>query len=236
MKLFKKKSCCGQFDQKSISKAIEKQDVGARIKVLGANCSKCKTLKDNVKDALMTSNHDQEIDYITDYSEIALYGVMTTPALVIDGKVVSFGKVLSKDEVIELFKKVGFYRKKKIAFICVHNSCRSQMAEAIGKKLLSNRYDFYSCGSQIKPQINQDAVRLIKELYDIDMEKSQYSKLVDEIGEVDIAISMGCDVECPYIGKEFDDNWQLDDPTGKDDEFFKEIISQIETRIKSLDY
>lgn len=236
MKLFKKKSCCGQIDQKNINKAIEKQSAGARIKVLGANCTKCKTLKDNIEKALIVIDYDQEIDYITDYSEIALYGVMSTPALVIDNKVVSFGKVLSKEEIIELFKKIGFYRKKKIAFICVHNSCRSQMAEAIGKKLLSNRYDFYSCGSQIKPQINQDAVRLIKELYDIDMEKSQYSKLVDEIGEVDIAISMGCDVECPYIGKEFDDNWQLADPTGKDDEFFKEIINQIETRIKSLDY
>lgn len=126
--------------------------------------------------------------------------------------------------------------KKKIAFICIHNSCRSQIAEALGKKYLSERYDFYSCGTELKPQINQDAVRLMKQLYDIDMEKTQYSKLVKDIPEVDIAISMGCDVGCPYIGKEFDDNWNLNDPTGKDDYVFKQVIKDIEEKINKLDY
>lgn len=68
-------------------------------------------------------------------------------------------------------------RKLKIAFVCIHNSCRSQIAEALGKKFMSNKYDFYSCGTELKPQINQDAVRLIKELYQIDMEK-EHSKLI----------------------------------------------------------
>lgn len=122
---------------------------------------------------------------------------------------------------------------KKIAFVCVHNSCRSQIAEALGKKFLANHYECYSCGTQVQPQINQDAMRLVKELYDIDMHE-QYSKLVQDIPEVDIAISMGCHVTCPYIGKEFDDNWQLEDPTGKADEFFIEIIKEIERRIKLL--
>lgn len=126
--------------------------------------------------------------------------------------------------------------KKKIAFICVHNSCRSQIAEALGKKYLSDRYDFYSCGTEVKPQINQDAVRLMKQLYDIDMEKTQYSKLVKDIPEVDIAISMGCDVGCPYIGKEFDDNWNLNDPTGKDDHVFKKVIKDIKEKIIKLNY
>lgn len=126
--------------------------------------------------------------------------------------------------------------KKKIAFICIHNSCRSQIAEALGKKYLSERYDFYSCGTELKPQINQEAVRLMKQLYDIDMEKTQYSKLVKDIPEVDIAISMGCDVGCPYIGKEFDDNWNLNDPTGKDDYVFKQVIKDIEEKINKLDY
>ena len=102
-------------------------------------------------------------------------------------------------------------RKLKIAFVCVHNSCRSQIAEALGKKFMSDRYDFYSCGTELKPQINQDAVRLIKDMYQIDMEQNQYSKLVQDIPQVDIAISMGCNVTCPYVGKSFDDNWNLDD-------------------------
>lgn len=126
--------------------------------------------------------------------------------------------------------------KKKVAFVCVHNSCRSQIAEALGKKFLSQQYDFYSCGTELKPQINQDAVRLMKELYDIDMEKTQYSKLVSDIPSVDIVISMGCDVGCPYVGQEFDDNWQLKDPTGHDDSVFIEIIKEIEMKVMKLNY
>ena len=127
-------------------------------------------------------------------------------------------------------------RKLKIAFVCVHNSCRSQVAEALGKKFMGDQYDFYSCGTELKPQINQDAVRLIKDMYQIDMEKDQYSKLVQDIPQVDIAISMGCNVSCSYIGKDFDDNWHLDDPTGKSDDEFIKVIKDIEERIKSLQY
>lgn len=124
--------------------------------------------------------------------------------------------------------------KKKIAFICVHNSCRSQIAEAFGKHFMSDKYDFYSAGTETKPQINQDAVRLMKELYGIDMEKEQYSKTIDKIPTPDIAISMGCDVGCPFIGKAFDDNWNLPDPTGKTDDCFIEVIKQIELQVKSI--
>ena len=127
-------------------------------------------------------------------------------------------------------------RKLKIAFVCVHNSCRSQIAEALGKKFMGDRYDFYSCGTELKPRINQDAVRLIQDMYQIDMEQDQYSKLVQDIPQVDIAISMGCNVTCPYIGKDFDDNWNLDDPTGKSDEEFIKVIKEIEKRIKTLNY
>lgn len=123
-----------------------------------------------------------------------------------------------------------FY-KKKIAFICVHNSCRSQIAEALGKLYLSDEFECYSAGTETKPQMNQDAVRIMKELYDIDMEITQYSKLITDIPNPDIAISMGCNVECPFIGRAFDDNWGLDDPTGKSDEEFKKVIKEIEERI-----
>ncbi len=123
---------------------------------------------------------------------------------------------------------------KKIAFLCVHNSCRSQIAEALGKHLRGNEFDFYSAGTETKSQINQDAVRLVKQLYGIDMEKTQYSKTIDKIPTPDIVISMGCDVGCPYIGRAFDDNWNLPDPTGKSDEVFFEVIKRIEENIKGL--
>lgn len=124
--------------------------------------------------------------------------------------------------------------KKKVAFICVHNSCRSQIAEAIGKIIAGDKYDFYSAGTQKQPKINQDAVRLIKAIYGVDMESTQYSKTIDEIPSPDIAISMGCNVTCPFIGRNFDENWGLEDPTGKSDEFFLETIKKIEEKIKEL--
>lgn len=124
--------------------------------------------------------------------------------------------------------------KPEVAFICVHNSCRSQIAEALGKAFASDVFESYSAGTETRPQINQDAVRLMKALYGIDMEQTQYSKLISDIPEPDIAISMGCNVGCPFIGRPFDDNWGLDDPTGKSDEEFKKVIDEIRVRIMEL--
>ena len=125
--------------------------------------------------------------------------------------------------------------KRKVAFICVHNSCRSQIAEAFGRHLAGDVLESYSAGTETKPQINQDAVRLMKEIYGIDMEADgQHSKLITEIPKVDIAISMGCNVGCPFIGKSFDDNWGLEDPTGKSDEDFKTVMKAIEKRVLEL--
>ena len=123
---------------------------------------------------------------------------------------------------------------KKVAFICVHNSCRSQIAEALGKYLAPGVFESYSVGTETKPQINQDAVRLMKSLYGIDMEQSQYSKLLSDIPKPDVVISMGCNVSCPFIGRGFDDNWGLEDPTGKSDEEFVKIIKEIENKIVEL--
>ena len=82
---------------------------------------------------------------------------------------------------------------KKIAFICVHNSCRSQIAEALGRIYLKDKYECYSAGSKTKDRINEDALRIMKELYGVDMEAmGQYPKLIDQIPECDILISMGC--------------------------------------------
>ena len=133
-------------------------------------------------------------------------------------------------------ERCPFYKKtkKKVAFICVHNSCRSQIAEALGKHLASDVFESYSAGTETKPQINQDAVRVMKELYGIDMEKTQYSKTISEIPNPDIAISMGCNVGCPFIGRAFDDNWGLEDPTGKADEAYRLVIAEIENNIMHL--
>lgn len=82
-------------------------------------------------------------------------------------------------------------QKPKVAFICVHNSCRSQMAEALGKHLASDVFESYSAGTQLKDKINQDAVRLMKLKYGIDMEETQKSKLLEDIPSPDIVITMG---------------------------------------------
>lgn len=125
-------------------------------------------------------------------------------------------------------------RKPKVAFICVHNSCRSQMAEALGKHFASEVFESYSAGTELRPHINQDAVRLIKTLYDIDMESTQHSKLLSDIPEVDVVIKMGCNVVCPFLPSQHEEDWGLDDPSGKSDEEFKVIIDKIEANIKNL--
>jgi len=123
---------------------------------------------------------------------------------------------------------------KKVAFVCVHNSCRSQIAEALGKKLASDVFESYSAGTETKPQINQDAVRLMKQVHDIDMEKTQYSKLLADIPEVDVLITMGCNVRCPFLPCSHREDWGLEDPTGKCDEEFIKTIQVIENKILCL--
>lgn len=122
----------------------------------------------------------------------------------------------------------------KVAFICVHNSCRSQIAEALGKHFANGIFESYSAGTKLKPQINQDAVRLMKKIYGIDMEKTQYSKLLSEIPPVDVLITMGCNVECPYLPCKLRRDWGLEDPTGKSDEEFLKIIATVKIKIKEL--
>ncbi len=124
--------------------------------------------------------------------------------------------------------------KPKVAFICVHNSCRSQMAEALGKHFASDVFESYSAGTELRPHINQDAVRLIKEIYNIDMEETQRSKLLPDIPEVDIVIKMGCNVICPFLPSQHEEDWGLDDPSGKSDDEFKMIIAKIEENVKIL--
>ena len=122
----------------------------------------------------------------------------------------------------------------KVAFICVHNSCRSQSAEALGRKLAADVFESYSAGTETKPHINPDAVRLMKQVHSIDMEQTQYSKLLDELPPVDVVVTMGCNVQCPFLPCSWREDWGLDDPTGKPDEAFLETIRLIEQRILDL--
>ncbi len=124
--------------------------------------------------------------------------------------------------------------KPKVAFVCNHNSCRSQMAEALGKMLASDVFDSYSAGTEIKSQINQDAVRLIKDIYSIDMEETQFNKTVNDIPDPDVVIFMGCNVSCPNVPSQYAENWGLDDPSGKNDAEFKLIIDEIHSKVLRL--
>ena len=125
-------------------------------------------------------------------------------------------------------------RKPIVAFICVHNSCRSQIAEALGKNLAADVFESYSAGTEIKDRINPDVVRIMKEMHGVDMEETQYSKLIQDIPEPDLVVTMGCNVVCPHIpGAEVED-WGLDDPTGQADEVFMETIKIIEEKVLDL--
>lgn len=123
---------------------------------------------------------------------------------------------------------------KRVAFICVHNSCRSQMAEALGRKLASDAFESYSAGTETKPQINQDAVRLLKQVHGIDMEERQYSKLLAELPPIDIVVTMGCNVQCPFLPCSHREDWGLEDPSGKEDAAFLFTMERIEEKILDL--
>lgn len=126
-------------------------------------------------------------------------------------------------------------KKIKIAYVCVHNSCRSQMAEAITKVLEPEFFEAYSAGTETKPRINQDAVRIIKKLYDVDMNATQHSKLLDDIPqELDVLITMGCNVECPFIPCQHREDWGLDDPTGLPDDAFIKTAEIIKEKLLAL--
>lgn len=124
--------------------------------------------------------------------------------------------------------------KPKVAFICTHNSCRSQIAEALGKLMASGVFESYSAGTEIEAQINPDAVRIMKKLYGVDMVQTQYPKPLEALPPIDVVVTMGCGVQCPYLPCRYRENWGLEDPTGKDDAVFEETAKVIETKIHEL--
>ena len=125
-------------------------------------------------------------------------------------------------------------QKPKVAFICVHNSCRSQMAEAIAKLLAAEVFDAYSAGTETKAQINQEAVAVIWELYGVNMNLTQSSKLLGAIPPVDIVVTMGCNVTCPFLPCKYREDWGLVDPTGKDKAVFLDTAASIKEKVLDL--
>ncbi|WP_018143859.1 arsenate reductase ArsC [Alloscardovia criceti] len=122
----------------------------------------------------------------------------------------------------------------RVAFICVHNSCRSQIAEAFARRDYAEVFEAYSAGTELKTRINADAVRILKSTYDIDMEKSQHPKLLTDLPDIDIVITMGCNVSCPYLPCRHREDWGLEDPTGQEDAVFMSVIETIRTKLDNL--
>lgn len=126
------------------------------------------------------------------------------------------------------------HQKPKVAFLCVHNSCRSQMAQALGKKLAGDVFDSFSAGTEPGSRINPDAVRLMKRVHGIDMEQTQYNKPLSDLPPVDIVVTMGCNVQCPTFPCSHREDWGLDDPSSKEDEEFLTVMTQIEEKVLDL--
>jgi protein-tyrosine-phosphatase len=122
---------------------------------------------------------------------------------------------------------------KKIAFVCIHNSCRSQMAEAIAKHFAKGEYEIHSAGTEDYPEIKPLAIKVIEEK-GISI-KQQYPKLTKDIPQrLDILITMGCGAECPYIPTKHREDWGLQDPSGKPIEEFRKTRDLIEVKVKEL--
>ena len=125
-------------------------------------------------------------------------------------------------------------KKPTVAFLCVHNSCRSQMAEALGRRLAGEVFRSVSAGTQPSGRINPDAVRLMKQVYGIDMEEDQYSKPLSQLPAVDLVVTMGCQVQCPALPCSHREDWGLEDPSGQEDRAFLSVMAQIEEKVLDL--
>ena len=124
--------------------------------------------------------------------------------------------------------------RPKVAFVCVHNSCRSQLAEATAKILAADVFEAYSAGTEKENEINPVAVEVIKELYAVDMTETQHVKLLEALPRIDILVPMGCNVTCPYLPCQHSEDWGLEDPSGKDKEAFLKTAALIKEKVLDL--
>ncbi len=123
--------------------------------------------------------------------------------------------------------------KLKVAFVCVHNSCRSQMAEGWAKQLGSEYFEVYSAGTENYPEVKPLAVAVMEEA-GVSM-KDHRPKLLSEIpAELDILITMGCNVTCPFVPNQLMEDWGLDDPSGGPIEGFRETRDIIKEKVLDL--
>lgn len=97
-------NCGSGKGSREVVKQISKEY--GSIKILGSGCAKCNQLESAVKDALIQLGMRTEVEHVTDFTQIAAYGVMATPALVVDEKVVSYGKVLKTKEVVKILEGI----------------------------------------------------------------------------------------------------------------------------------
>lgn len=125
-------------------------------------------------------------------------------------------------------------KKPKVAFICVHNSCRSQMAEALARRFAADAMESYSAGTELKASIDSGAVQTIKPHYGIDMAERQYPKLLAELPVIDIVVTMGCNVQCPAVPCRSREDWGLEDPSGKGEAAYLATAREIEAKLESL--
>ena len=123
--------------------------------------------------------------------------------------------------------------KRKVAFVCVHNSCRSQMAEGWAKKLGSDVLEAYSAGTEKYPEVKPLAVQVMEEA-GVDMSDHHPKLLSDIPAEVDILITMGCNVECPYVSCQYREDWGLSDPSGGPIEDYRKTRDIIKEKVKDL--
>lgn len=124
--------------------------------------------------------------------------------------------------------------KYKVAFVCVHNSCRSQMAEGWTRKLANDIFEAYSAGTEKYPEVKPLAVQVMEE-DGVDMNQHQ-PKLISEIPEeLDILITMGCNVNCPYVPNKHREDWGLEDPSGESIEEYRKTRDIIKTKVKELE-
>ena len=134
----------------------------------------------------------------------------------------------------EKTERAACRKKPKVAFLCVHNSCRSQMAEALGKKLAADAFERFSAGTEPGARINPDAVRLMKQVHGVDMELTQHNKPLSELPPVDVVVTMGCGVKCPFLPCAHREDWGLDDPTGREEGAFLDVMARIEEKVLDL--
>lgn len=123
--------------------------------------------------------------------------------------------------------------KKKVAFVCVHNSCRSQMAEGWAKRLASDVLEVYSAGTEDYHEVKPLAVKVMEEV-GVDMSDHRPKLLSDIPDEIDILITMGCNVVCPFIPNSHSEDWGLDDPSGGPIEDYRETSNLIKVKVEEL--